>query len=68
MRSAKELAERRFQQKEEGAKALTDYQAKEHATRLLPPSYGLSAWRAKANLTEAKGIARLRARPSKRLR
>ena len=35
MRSAKTVAERRFQQKEEGAKALTDYQAKEHATRLL---------------------------------
>ena len=35
MAPAKDLAERRFQQKQEGAKALTDYQAKEQATRLL---------------------------------
>ena len=35
-RSAKEqLAERRFQQKLEGELAFTEYQKKEHATRLL---------------------------------
>jgi hypothetical protein len=32
---AQERAERLFQQKQEGAKALTDYEAKEQATRLL---------------------------------
>ncbi|MGB6585776.1 MAG: hypothetical protein WBE93_07415 [Pseudolabrys sp.] len=35
MRSTKELAERQFKQKPEGVKALTDYQLKEQATRLL---------------------------------
>ena len=35
MRSAKELAERRFQQKEEGAIAFAEYQRKEQAARLL---------------------------------
>ena len=35
MRSTKELAERQFKQKQEGVKALTDYQLKEQATRLL---------------------------------
>ena len=42
-RSPKELVERRVQQKQEGAKALTDYQTKEQATRLLTAK--LRAWR-----------------------
>ena len=51
MRSAKELAERQFQQKQEGVKALTDYQVKEQATRLLTAKLRSERLGAKANLT-----------------
>ncbi|HEX3338474.1 MAG TPA: hypothetical protein VHT68_04790 [Pseudolabrys sp.] len=56
--SAKEqLAERRVQQKLDGAIAFAEYQTKEQALVCLPPSYALSAWRAKANLAGSKRLS-----------
>jgi hypothetical protein len=44
----KERAERLFRQQQEGTKALTDYEAKEEATRLLTlPSCAPNVWREK---------------------
>jgi hypothetical protein len=39
-----ERAERLFHQKQEGTKALSEYQAKEQATRLLTAKLGAKRW------------------------
>ena len=67
-RSAKELAERRVQEKLDGAMALTEYQTQEQATRLLTAKLRAERLARESKPPGSERHSRLRARPSKRLR